>query len=213
MTTVLSIAALGRRRCAANPAVNGLHCAPGAVVDFLQPGYTASTGRSRVRPLVSLPREETMPGIICAIRGGPSSHSTIRAAIWLARERLDMLHFLYVFDLQFLARTSQVPPEGLADSMAQMGEFILLMAQDRALEAGVEADAVMRKGEVGEEIVALCNRLDADLVVVGAPLQAKEDAARGNVFTPAALQKLIARIEAETGARVVIVADDEGAAQ
>ncbi|MDX1665536.1 MAG: universal stress protein [Candidatus Promineifilaceae bacterium] len=150
-----------------------------------------------------------MSGIVCAIRGGPSSQSTIRAAIRLARERDATITFLYVFDLAFLTRTSTVPPEGLADSMAQMGEFILLMAQDRALESGVPAEAVMRKGEVGEEIVALCNRLDADLVVVGAPLQGKDGAKRGNVFTPRGLQALMARIAEQTGAEVVVVAHEE----
>lgn len=47
-----------------------------------------------------------MPGIICAIRVGPASKSTLHKAIELAQTRQQPLHLLNVVNLDFLARTA-----------------------------------------------------------------------------------------------------------
>ena len=46
-----------------------------------------------------------MPGVICPIRGGPSSQPTIKRAIALAKEKNLDLHFLLVVNLDFLTYT------------------------------------------------------------------------------------------------------------
>ena len=48
-----------------------------------------------------------MSGVICAVRGGPDSQSTVARAIALARESGLPLYFLYVVNLDFLAAHQQ----------------------------------------------------------------------------------------------------------
>ena len=146
-----------------------------------------------------------MSGIICAVRGGPGSITTIRRAIELARESSRPLFFLYVFNVDFLLRTSQSRLEAIVDNMSQMGEFILLMAQELALQGGVEAERVMRQGEVDEEIIAVCRDVDADVVILGKPQLEPVY----NVFSPERLQELILEIEKGCRADVILVNGDE----
>ena len=141
-----------------------------------------------------------MSGIVCAIRGGPDSRDTIAEAITLAKETGLPLHFLYVVNLDFLSHTSSSRVQTISEQMRQMGEFILLAAQSSAAAQGVTAQGVTRQGDVGEEIVALCKEIGADYLVLGRPQSRQEE----NVFTQELLAKFIARIEEQTGAKVVL---------
>lgn len=141
-----------------------------------------------------------MSGIVCAIRGGPDSRDTIAKAITLAKETGLPLHFLYVVNLDFLSHTSSSRVQTISEQMRQMGEFILLAAQSSAAAQGVTAQGVTRQGDVGEEIVALCKEIEADYLVLGRPQSRQEE----NVFTQELLAKFIARIEEQTGAKVVL---------
>jgi nucleotide-binding universal stress UspA family protein len=146
-----------------------------------------------------------MPGIVCAIRGGPSSQPTIDRAIALANQHGLPLHFLYVVNLDFLAHTSTSRVQALAKEMRQMGEFILLTAQDRARSRGVTAEGDVRQGEIADEIIALSQELGADYVVLGTP-QAETEA---NVFTQNRMEMFSKRIQEESGATVVMVVEKE----
>jgi nucleotide-binding universal stress UspA family protein len=134
-----------------------------------------------------------MAGIVCAIRGGPSSQATIARAIALAQETSQPLWFLYVVNLSFLVRT-------ITEQMKQMGESILQAAQTRADAQGVMALAVVRHGDVKDEIVSLCRELEADYLVLGQPEGEQEN----NVFTRARLEQFRERMEEETGSRLVL---------
>ena len=81
-----------------------------------------------------------------------------------------------------------------------MGESILSIAQEHAAAEGVITQGVIRKGAVGEQIVRLCHDLGANYLVLGRPEPDKED----NVFTQARLTQFIERLEAQTGARVIL---------
>jgi nucleotide-binding universal stress UspA family protein len=140
-----------------------------------------------------------MSGVICAIRGGPHSQPTIDCAINLAIEHRCPLHFLYVVDIEFLARASVVRVSTISKEMHSMGEFIMLAAQTAAEKRGAKADGVVRDGNVVDEIVALCHETGADFVIVGKPHTKVEE----NVFTHDLLQQFSDRIEKETGARVI----------
>ncbi len=140
-----------------------------------------------------------MPGIICAIRGGPASRSTIARAIELAKKTRKPLYFLYVVNLDFMSSSSSSRVQTISEEMSQMGEFILLMAQARAAEKGVEARAVIRDGEVDEEIVKVAQEVGADYVVLGRPAS---PGAR-SVFSLEKLSRLAGTIQKETGAEVV----------
>lgn len=141
-----------------------------------------------------------MPGIVCAIRGGPASKPTITRSIDLAREKGLPLYFLYVVNLDFLAYTSSSRIHTITQEMEQMGEFILLSAKSTAASQGVEADGVVRHGNVAEEIIGLCNELEADYLVLGRP-QVRE---KEGTFTQDQLAEFVKRIEALTAAKVVM---------
>jgi nucleotide-binding universal stress UspA family protein len=139
-------------------------------------------------------------GIICAIRGGPDSRVTIDRAIELAKESGLPLYFLYVVNLDFLARTSSTRMHTISEEMHEMGEFILLTAQTAASARGITAEGVVRQGNVGEEIVDLCHELNADYLVLGQPRFQEED----SVFSQERLHQFIEDTEQQTGARVIL---------
>lgn len=141
-----------------------------------------------------------MAGIVCAIRGGPASQPTIRRAIELAREHGKQIHFLYVVNLNFLERTATSRVHTISKELRQMGDFILLKAQVEANGEGVEADASIREGNVGEEIIALCKEMTADFVVLGLPSGESEH----DAFTRERMRQFAARIEEASGAKPVL---------
>ena len=141
-----------------------------------------------------------MSGIICAIRGGPDSQVTIDKAIDLAEETALPLSFLYVVNLDFLTHTSSTRLHTISKEMHQMGEFILLAAQATASARGITAGGIVRQGNVGEEIVALCHELQADYLVLGQPQFHEED----SLFNQERLRRFIEQTESQTGARVIV---------
>jgi len=141
-----------------------------------------------------------MPGIICPIRGGPSSQPTIIRAISLAKEQNLDLHFLLVVNLDFLTYTESSRVRLITEEMHEMGEFILLAAQEVASAEGIAAEADVRQGKVGEEIIGLAQELEADFIVMGRPLGDQEE----DVFANDRLEQFIERIESESGAKVIL---------
>jgi nucleotide-binding universal stress UspA family protein len=140
-----------------------------------------------------------MGKILCATRGGEASYRTQDKAIALAKERGDTLFFLYVADLHFLDKTAGPIVVDVGNEVTKMGEFLLLMAQERAREAGLEASLITREGDVREQIKAAAVEEHADLVVLGRPA---DETSR---FKLEALQAFAAEIEEETGIPAVIL--------
>ena len=116
-----------------------------------------------------------MPGILCAIRGGPSSQLTITTSIQLARDTGEIIYFLYVVNLDFLARSTSSKTNHISQEMKEMGEFILLGAQEQATEKNVSSEGVIRDGQVADEIISYCEELDPSYVVLGRPQEEQED--------------------------------------
>ncbi|MCB0254340.1 MAG: universal stress protein [Anaerolineae bacterium] len=141
-----------------------------------------------------------MAGIVCAIRGGPDSRPTIDKAFEMARQSGLPVHFLYVVNLDFLARTASSRIQVISQEMRDMGEFILLSAQDAANAAGVEADGTVRDGNVLDEMAALCRELDADYLIIGVPKLQNEE----NVFSHEQLPAYVEHLRSATGAEVVM---------
>ena len=140
-----------------------------------------------------------MSGILCAIRGGPDSRHTIDAAIRLAKEKQLPLYFLYVVNLDFLSRTSVSRVHVINEELQQMGEFILLSAQDRSSRHQVKAEGLIRHGKISEEIISTCQELKTEYVVLGRPKARTET----NAFDLDRLAKFSQRITEETGAEVI----------
>jgi hypothetical protein len=120
--------------------------------------------------------------------------------VHLARQTGQVLHFLYVVNLDFLTHTTSTRVRTISEEMRQMGEFILLSAQSRAEAEGVTAQTKIRQGDVGQEIVDLCRELDADYVVMGWPQMEQEE----SLFTQERLQAFIQDTAEQTGAKVVL---------
>jgi nucleotide-binding universal stress UspA family protein len=140
-----------------------------------------------------------MGKILCATRGGEASRRTQDKAIALAKERGDELLFLYVVDIHFLDKTAAPIVVDVGNEVTKMGEFLLLIAQERSLEQGVTASTLVHKGEVREELKKAALEEGVSLVVLGKP------AGEESVFELVSLQAFAAEIEAETGVETRIV--------
>jgi nucleotide-binding universal stress UspA family protein len=140
-----------------------------------------------------------MGKILCATRGGEQSYRTQDAAIALAKERGDTLLFLYVVDLRFLNTVAGVGVIDMNHEMVQMGEFLVLMAKERAAEQGVEAETMVREGNVEEEVINVACEQDVSLVLLGEPGDGE------SVFELADLAACATRIEEEADVEARIV--------
>jgi nucleotide-binding universal stress UspA family protein len=140
-----------------------------------------------------------MGKILCATRGGPASYRTQDAAVALARERGDELIFLYVADLHFLDKTAAPIVVDVEHQVVKMGEFLLLMAQERAAARGFTVQTIVRQGRLRAELVAAARELEVDLIVLGRPLD--QDA----FFDDIALQAFAAGLQAITNIEVRIL--------
>jgi nucleotide-binding universal stress UspA family protein len=140
-----------------------------------------------------------MGKILCATRGGEASQRTQDAAIRLAKDCGDNLVFLYVVDIHFLDNTAAPIVVDVEHEIYKMGEFLLLMAQERAAAQGIAAQTVVRQGRLTAELVAAAEELGINLIVLGRPRGGKA------VFDEAALHAFAARLEAETGIEVCVV--------
>lgn len=140
-----------------------------------------------------------MGKIICATRGGEASYRTQDAAIALAKEQGDTLVFVYVSDIRFLDKIADPIVVDAEQEVAKMGKFLLVMAQERAAEQGVEAEVLLHEGDLGEELIKAAQEQGASLVVLGRPVDTE------SLFKMAGLEKFAAEIEEATGVETRII--------
>lgn len=140
-----------------------------------------------------------MGTILCATRGGEASYRTQDAAIALAKERGDELCFLYVVDLHFLDKTAEPIVVDVEGELLKMGEFLLLMARERAAAQGLGAQTTVREGQIEEETIAAARQMGATLIVLGRPAGSTAH------FDEQALQSFAERLRVETGIEVAIL--------
>ncbi len=140
-----------------------------------------------------------MSGIVCAVRGGEESHTTIAKAAQIASERFLPLYFLYVVNLDFLAHAMTGHITTVREEIFDMGDFILAQAIEEAKKQGVAAVGIVREGKLAEEIILLSKEHEAQYIVVGSPIHEKED----NFFTISRFQTFVNRLKEETGAEVI----------
>lgn len=140
-----------------------------------------------------------MDVILCATRGGEASIRTQQRAIALAKEREAKLIFIFVSDVRFLEHYTAPRVPAMETEMENLGEFLLLMAKERAEKEGVEADFTVRKGDFKTALIEASKDLGASLVVLGRPADDSLTTVEflENVLSPA--------IKEETGAEVLVV--------
>lgn len=137
--------------------------------------------------------------ILCATRGGEASFPTQDAVIALAKKQGDELVFLYVVDISFLNHTAAPLVVDVKSSLEKLGQFQLVMAQERAAEQGILAQTIVRQGQLRAELGIVANEIGATLIVMGR--SHGPDAA----FEESALQTFAADLESETGIEVRIL--------
>lgn len=140
-----------------------------------------------------------MGKILCATRGGEASYRAQDAAIQLAKERNDVLVFLYVVNIDFLNKTAAPIVVDAENEVMKMGQFLLVMAQERAAEQGIEAETALYEGEVREELIKAVQELGASMVILGRPIDPE------GVFATTGLENFAAAITAETGVETRII--------
>jgi nucleotide-binding universal stress UspA family protein len=139
-----------------------------------------------------------MDTILCATRGGEASLQTQRRAIEIAKERGARIIFIFVVDVRFLEHYTAPYIPAMADEMKRLGEFLLLMAQERAEQAGVEAGYTVRRGALEPVLIEAAKEYGASLVILGRPGD------KGVTSLEYLEQKLCPAIEAETGIKTVL---------
>ena len=140
-----------------------------------------------------------MSVLLCATRGGEASMRTQQRAIELAKERSARLVFIFVSDVAFLEHYTAPRVPTMEEEMEHLGEFLLLMAKERAEKAGVEADYTVRKGNFQEALIEAAQELSATMIVLGRP-------ADDNVTTLDYLEnKLSPALTEATSAEVMVV--------
>jgi nucleotide-binding universal stress UspA family protein len=141
-----------------------------------------------------------MNKILCATRGGEASRRTQDAVIEMAKEYGADIIFLYVVDIEFLRLTARgVRPEVVMTEMEHMGEFLLAIAVERALEQGVEAEAVLRRGPLVEALESAAQEEGADAIAFGRP------AGVDSSFVLSDLEEMAAKITQDTGIETLIL--------
>lgn len=112
-----------------------------------------------------------MDVILCATRGGEASIQTQQRAIELARARGAKLVFVFVSDVSFLDGYTAPRVPAMEDEMRHLGEFLLLMAKERAQKAGVEVDTVVREGVFRTALIEAAKQYGASVIVLGRPAE------------------------------------------
>jgi nucleotide-binding universal stress UspA family protein len=110
-----------------------------------------------------------MQKILAPTRGGEASYPNQDKVIALAKERGDELVFLYITDISFLDHHSAPVLFDLEEELDEMGAFLLAMAQERAAKVGVNAQAIVRRGNFNDVLKEVITELGMCCVVLGSP--------------------------------------------
>ncbi len=145
-----------------------------------------------------------MTTILHPTRGGEASYPNQDRVIAIAKEQNARLIFLYVSDVQFLNRTaSQVVLDVVAKEIDEMGDFVLAIVQERAQKAGLEAEAIVRRGVFSEVLREVIDEYQVDTLILGSSSEGQ------GLTTPEFLAELSQEINTETGATVIILSQGE----
>ena len=112
------------------------------------------------------------------------------------------MQILVILDLRsIVGRHKKAAPlvVDVESRLEKLGQFQLVMAQERAAAQGLVAQAIVRMGKLRSELVAVAQEIGATIIVLGRSLG--PDAA----FEDAALQVFAADLQTETGVEVRIL--------
>lgn len=142
-----------------------------------------------------------MTTILCPTRGGKESHPNQDFAIELAKERGADLLFLYVSDIKFLKRAGPPIVVDIEQEMAEVGDFILSMVQERAEKTGILAQVAVRRGIFSKVLREVIAEKQVNTVVLGS--SPKET----GLVSYERLQELSIELSKELGVEFIVVQD------
>jgi len=105
--------------------------------------------------------------ILCLTRGGEASYPNQDGAIAIAKDLDEELLFLYISSVQFLDYSAAPKVVDIESELDEMGEFLLVMAQERARKAGVMADILVRRGNFREVLKDVIQEYPIEMVILG----------------------------------------------
>ena len=143
-----------------------------------------------------------MSVILCPTRGGKSSIPNQEWAIDLAKEREARLIFLYVTDVRFLDHMSSPLLVDVSHELDEMGRFLLAMAQDRAQQADIDAEILVREGVFRDALAEVIQEKQVDTVVIG-------KSTRGTGVTDERYLTILAKAVQEAGVEMIVVEDGQ----
>jgi nucleotide-binding universal stress UspA family protein len=144
-----------------------------------------------------------MTTLLCPTRGGQASYANQDGAIRLAKEREASLIFLYISSVEFLGQVAAPIPVDMETELEHLGEFVLAMAQERAESAGIEAQAIVKHGELGSALREAVEELQPDIVVFGS------SGTKTAELTRSYLDELAESLSQESGVEVFFLKEGE----
>jgi len=105
--------------------------------------------------------------ILCLTRGGEASYPNQDGAIAIAKDLDEELLFLYISSVQFLDYSAAPKVVDIESELDEMGEFLLVMSQERARKAGVMADILVRRGNFREVLKDVIQEYPIEMVILG----------------------------------------------
>jgi nucleotide-binding universal stress UspA family protein len=106
--------------------------------------------------------------ILVATDGSENAADAIDEAVALADATGATLHGIYVIETRTAYDNAIVDPEEVEHALREDGEEALAVLDERATEAGIEAESTIRKGVPHEEIIGYAADHEIDLIVIGA---------------------------------------------
>jgi len=144
-----------------------------------------------------------MTTILCPTRGGKESQPNQDFAIQLAIERGADLLFLYVTDISFISRAGPPIVVDIEEEMAEVGDFMLSMAQERAEKAGVHARTSVRSGVFSKVLREVILEHEVSTVILGGSLETT------GIVTQERLQNLSDELSRELSVEFIVVHNGE----
>ena len=99
--------------------------------------------------------------------GSETVERTLPHAIGLAADHDATVHALYVVDQRVVRASSDELREEVRADLEVQGESAVEAIAERAAEAGVDAETVIRDGTPDKEIVEYAEETGADVIVIG----------------------------------------------
>jgi nucleotide-binding universal stress UspA family protein len=140
--------------------------------------------------------------ILCAVRGGPESRETVTFAIDLALESGARLTFFHAMDAEFLDYATIGPLSVVYQELSEMGQFTMLILQDRAQRRGVkDVDFIVREGNIRKQLRLAATETHAEVMVMGRPTRSPGR----NVFDAKEIEAFSSELAREGDLRLILV--------